>query len=445
MSRALALAAVVAAACTEGSLVDLGGDYRVAAVVPPADTRAIDLLFVVDASSSTEDSRGQVAAVAQQALFDVLAAAGAGMPDLHVGVITSNLGAGGYASAGCDGDGDGGRLQAQPSVDGCAAPDGNFLVDVEAPDGARQVNYGGTLAQAFGCLVQRPVAGCGFAQPLAATLRALSGEVPQNAGFLRPDAVLVVVVLTDVDDCSSLDPALYDPDDLGLGPPSSFRCFEAGVACDAADLASPGARQGCRARDDGPLLPASDVVDALRAVKADPGKVMVAVIAGLAGPVVVGRTEAGDPRLEASCTDPVVGGAAPALRLQAVLDAFPARGWFESLCEPSVAPALRRTAAVAADLATRRPCLRGTFRDLDPAAPGVQPSCRVAAVTKPFLDGEYRRELRACDGAAAGQACYRLLEDAAACGDGGPGLRVEVEGLAAELADTHLVVHCLAP
>ena len=44
--------------------------------------------------------------------------------------------------------------------------------------------------------------GCGFQQPLEATYLALHGDVPENAGFLRDDALLVVVYIVDKDDCS---------------------------------------------------------------------------------------------------------------------------------------------------------------------------------------------------------------------------------------------------
>jgi hypothetical protein len=66
--------------------------------------------------------------------------------------------------------------------------------------------------------------GCGFEQPLEAALKALAphnSEISfthgeghgdrENAGFLRDNSLLVVVVVTDEDDCSTTDYGIFDP------------------------------------------------------------------------------------------------------------------------------------------------------------------------------------------------------------------------------------------
>jgi hypothetical protein len=60
------------------------------------------------------------------------------------------------------------------------------------PDGARERNYTGSLADAFVQLGDVGTAGCIYTRPLEAMRRAL-GDKPANAGFYRDDAALAVV------------------------------------------------------------------------------------------------------------------------------------------------------------------------------------------------------------------------------------------------------------
>ena len=96
------------------------------------------------------------------------------------------------------------------------------------------------------CLPSVGAMGCGFEQPLEATLRALwpasDPEVEflygashgdgENAGFLRDDSLLIVVVISDEDDCSARDPRVFMPDpflpagDALIGESLLTRCVE---------------------------------------------------------------------------------------------------------------------------------------------------------------------------------------------------------------------------
>lgn len=162
----------------------------------------------------------------------------------------------------------------------------------------------------------------------------------------------MVLFLTDEDDCSASDNLLYDPSQNGindpLGPISSWRCFEFGVACDINDRSTPGLRQYCQPRaDPGALLfPTDDYVSFLLGLR-DPGEV---VIAAIAGPVVNNSVSVdidvntGFPSLEASCGAGTGDGAMPGIRLRALTEQFNAAAemsWaYSSICEPSFQPAL---------------------------------------------------------------------------------------------------------
>ena len=97
---------------------------------------------------------------------------------------------------------------------------------------------GQDLSRAFGCIADVGESGCGFESPLAAARRALQRASdptdPESSGFLRPDAWLALIFLTDEDDCSlPADSLLGDfaSTELSspLGPLTSFRCMERGV------------------------------------------------------------------------------------------------------------------------------------------------------------------------------------------------------------------------
>jgi hypothetical protein len=301
----------------------------------------VDLLVVVDNSGSMAEEQLRLALDFER-LITTLELAEGGLPDLHVGVVSSDVGAGPNDIVGCVGEGDRGVLKNAATTPGCAPPDGPFIADTVAEDGSRERNYTGTLADTFACIAQIGVDGCGFERPLEAVRLALDGSNLENAGFLRDDAALAVLFVTDEDDCSAEDTDLYTTDGDGpLGPLSSFRCTEFGIVC--GDPPEPITREpasyvGCVPRSDSYVRHPLEYVDFLRALKADPTRIVVAVIAGPPEPVVVGRDDDDNARLEPSCAGEV-GEAAPAVRFRYVLDQFPDRNHFASICaEDSGAP-----------------------------------------------------------------------------------------------------------
>ncbi len=292
-----------------------------------------DILFVVDNSGAMGDE--------QDALFDSIggfiaeleAQAAGELPSLHVGVVSTNLGIGGFPISGCVGDGDGAILQSAPRVDGCSPPSNRFIIDVPDGLGGRTRNYAaGTLVEAISCIGRLGESGCGFEQPLQAMHRALDGTVAENAGFLRDGALLVVVILTNEDDCSASDTELFDPAFEELGPlPWGYRCFEYGVVCSPDDPATPGTKTGCRSREDSAYtFPVRGYIEFLEELK-PPGRTIVLSIHGDPSPVVIQADDTGNLRLDWSCT-PTTGWAKPAIRVEQLVDGFAADGIVGSLC-----------------------------------------------------------------------------------------------------------------
>lgn len=225
---------------------------------PSVPKRKLDLLLQIDDSSDACDKQANLS-IALPSLLAQLRAPSGEMPDLHIGLVTSDLGTQGSdvsspgpaigqnGNGGCTGVGDDGRLQ----TFGAAVTD-VFVVDEQDGAGGRRRNYQGELADVLGSMVRGAGAGgCGFEQPLHAIRRALSH--PSNAGFLRPEAHLGVVIFSDEDDCSFRDPNLLGTDETTLGPLQSFRCSRFGLQCDQ-PMEDVGAKTGCGPREDSPLM-----------------------------------------------------------------------------------------------------------------------------------------------------------------------------------------------
>ncbi len=388
----------------------------VVAVVPTKINRDLDLLFVVDNSGSFDNEQASLQANFS-GFINVLANIEGGLPNLHIGVVSTDVGAGPFNISGCSGQGDNGILQNAPRNAGCSPPAGQFISDIGNPDGTRITNYTGDLADVFGCVVRLGIDGCGFEQPLESMLRALDGRNAQNAGFLRPDALLGVVLLSDEDDCSTEDTQMFDTSqnsiDDPLGPLSSFRCFDFGVVCDPDNPRTTGAKAGCRPREDSAYMyPVQRYIDFLRGLKSDPFDVIVAGIIGNPDPVVVGADMNGNPRLDPSCMS-ASGTADPGIRLQSFLEGFPGRRTISTICNEDLSDALTVIAELLRS-AIGVPCLSGPIT--------LPLDCTVEDVQLLGQPSEERTELPPCDNpgnpnSSSNLPCYTIQPDLATCPD----------------------------
>jgi hypothetical protein len=185
----------------------------------PSKPEGVDVLIVVDNSGGMETPQTWLATTIDTLIGGLKALPGV---NFRVGVTTTDMGVGPYQNAGCTDTGHQGSLLIPPE---CPRPKGGvrFVEQVGSV-----VNVSGSAEAAVSCYVQQGSGGCGFEQPLKAMKAALTQA---NKGFLRPGAALAVVVLTNEDDCSAAKDSLFDPYDSGLGPYSSYRCFQYGVLC----------------------------------------------------------------------------------------------------------------------------------------------------------------------------------------------------------------------
>ncbi len=423
------------AACTSENVVV--GDLQEVTTLKAIPNHELDVLFVVDNSPSMLDKQQSLAANFPR-MIDVLSTLDDGIPDLHIGVVTSDLGTSGSQTApaptigtpgvgGCAGTGDGGVLQQTPDMTARYLGDGT---------------YTGALRDAFATLARVGDGGCGFEQHLGAMRRALDNNAT-NAGFLRDSANLAVVILADEDDCSVADSAFFGTDPA-LGPLQSFRCFQFGVQCDPDDT-SPGAKTNCRPRTGSYLDDTTPFADFLVSLKGDARKVMVAGVVGDPSAVAVDlQTPPGGgspiPTLAHSCTFAGPDGtevADPAVRIASFLDQFPGRSRLTSICNDDLSGAVADIGHSAKQL-MGDPCLDTSALADTSDAPGIQPACEVADVrdSAPFAPAP----IPPCS--AATGTCYDLAADPVACPSTPDHLRIQIRRDVDAAPDTWTHVRC---
>ncbi len=412
---------------------------RVVADVFLSPVRDVDLLFVIDNSGSMREEQVSLAAWAEDSLFGVLKTQAFEDFNLHVAVVSTDVGAGPYGIQGCSNNGDNGRMQSFAGSGECPTPSDAYISNVAGPDGTRLKNHEGSVSEAFACIAQLGTTGCGFEQTLESMKRALDGTNSSNAGFLRDDALLAVIIVSDEDDCSADDPFIYDSssdfEDL-LGPLSSFRCFEHGVICDPDDPRTPGPKEACRVREDSQYMASiAGYSDFLKGLKADPSLIVVGGITGPSGNERVTLNSSGEPWLDIACESSFAS-AAPAVRLDNFFSKFPARNTVASICNNSLERPLSQVAHRISATANQSPCLIGEILDQDDEALGLQTECEAALVL-----GDEITELALCGGDSP-EPCYLLESDPELCSTTDSGLAARLLQGPSPVPGAHLVVRC---
>src|ERR1022692_462187 len=202
-----ALAAFLALTGAEGCEPQMpGGGAEIVTRSVTASARKVDILFMVDNSSSMT-SMQQKMLVQIPMFIESLQSLPNGLPDIHLAVVSSDMGAPSDSDIGCSQVGDDGNFFSQPEAP-CVAT-GLAMGATFITDDATGVtkNFAAAdpagLAAVFQCLALLGSNGCGFEHQLASVARALGadGSPPPsvNAGFLRPDAELAIVLLTNED------------------------------------------------------------------------------------------------------------------------------------------------------------------------------------------------------------------------------------------------------
>jgi len=355
-----------------------------------ASPNKVDILFMVDDSSSMTLMQQKM--LAQIPTFiQVIQALPAGLPDIHLAVVSSDMGAPSDQGPGIgcsQTGGDAGNFFFAPQGTCTAttlAPGATFIMD-DATGATKNFTMADPagLATVFQCIALLGQSGCGFEHQLASVARALGsdGQPPPaaNVGFLRDDAELAIVMLTNEDDCSA--PASGSP--LAIyslnggtqsitnpnGPIANYRCGGGplgGHLCDDPSGPNPTTLQqppldpptdattgdprtltltNCESNDtsSSALIPVGSLIAGIKALKANTSSdIVVGAIVAPATPYVVqwlpgsgSSTAELWPSVEHSCgptADQSFGD--PSVRISQFVKAFGDSGVIGSICDGS--------------------------------------------------------------------------------------------------------------
>jgi hypothetical protein len=397
------------------------------------------------------------------------------LPDLHVAVISSSFGGGAWSNvnqcgAGAHPGDDRGFFQQGPGGAGMGScsmlnQGATYLAN---GDGNTPPNFSGDIRDAFKCIALLGDTGCGFESQFESTYYALyyanqaysdtqtDTSNPFNGGFLRSDAVLAIVMLTNEDDCSvNGDSLLLNPavnsvmDDTGLGALWSYRCNEFGHLCDGQPpphnpppaggvvlnncvsaenegktddkVTDP---KGNPDKTQGHLWPTvKDFSDYVRSFKTNADDILVAAIAGPVTPYKVipqvnnaamGET---DPAIDHSCTQPGSGDpeyADPAVRIKQWVDTFGSNGVFYPIC----ADTLNKAMVGIADKIHQKlgaSCIASKIAWLDETDHSKGHNCQVSQKVTDKNGMSKTTDLPECDGGNTNAPCFSLTFDSPQC------------------------------
>lgn len=332
-------------------------------------------------------------------------------------------------------------IEMQPSTT-AADPTPSVRPWLEKIGGVSNLPEGVTATQAVQCFAPQGINGCGFESHLESMWKALrlsadSGQ--RQFGFLRDNASLSIVFVTDEADCSfnrEVQNTVFGEEGVGnqvfwslpdvQQAPTSAVCWNAGVTCDfsldteqctSINLGVDGTETD---DDDAALYPLSKYVSLVEEIEADkkardPGQeVLVSAIVGVPEnyPQIQQLSYAQGPDATSpdsfqarfgigqGCSSQVAE-AVPPVRLKEFAENFLVgeddNNLF-SVCSNSYAPALASIADSIRDQ-LRPACMPACVADTDPVIEGVQPQC---ALTQTFNDGT-----------------GTIDQDVPECGDGG--------------------------
>jgi hypothetical protein len=473
-------------ACTEHEIE--GADYQTSGGGPPYDTVTlyvnddVDILFVVDNSGSMAEEQGILAA-SFGSFIEVLERPDVAA-DYRIGITTTDNGnpwcdttgaeAGKLRLTSCRSRSEEFTFDGTTTIEGfdeaCAAACPAAWTDIEieptavmGQDGLRARNWlesvagrtnlpeGLSTTQALQCVAPQGIDGCGFESHLESmwkTLRRSYTDNDEDMGFIRDNAILSVVHVTDEADCSYNGDweTIFLPDgnrvfwsDPEATSPTSAVCWNAGVTCEglgagtyddchSIDLDVEGNEVAAADADDLAVLrPMSRYIDILQEFEENKQhitpfqEVLVSLIGGVgADGSATYQDAADDPVFQqdfgigAGCASSY-GRAVPPVRLRELAEAFAVgddRNMF-SVCESDYSAALASIAESIADQ-IKPACMPVCVADTDRSTTDVvDPACNLTQEWATPDGGFEQLEILPCeegDALPEGQdVCYVTL------------------------------------
>jgi hypothetical protein len=437
----------------------------------------IDILFMIDNSSSMTEMQNKL--YTQLPLFMQVLQSLPTPPSLHVAVVSSDMGAPGDSTSAiqCTPAGDQGQFQSMPRgtcTNTTLTAGATFISDADM-----MPNYTDPIETVFQCIALLGEKGCGFEHQLASIDRALGADGQPapgtNANFLRPEAYLGIVILTNEDDCSApTNTQLYSLNGgqqniaNPLGPIANYRCNQFGHTCTDpnGNVISPplnppaGATTldmtNCVSNDTtGLLTPVSRFISDVKALKSDPdNQILVATISAPPTPYTVTwvpesqgqNTQPGElwPQVEHSCgaagsddvnpastmspTDGSFGD--PGVRIAQFAQGFQ-QYLLASICDASYATSMQAIAKKLGALITP-PCLMGKIQTDTKG----QPMCSVIEHLTDMQGNKTDNGIQNCNENGGAQPCWTLTAGGLNCANGQQLMVNDTAGMSAQSAQS---------
>jgi hypothetical protein len=266
--------------------------------------KQLDLLFMIDNSNSMESKQQKMKEQFPRLIEALRDPSDKTLPDLRVAIVDSDLGSGASGAStkcGRPGYGDHGKFQMRDPGSCGVADNAQWLQFTHnKPD-----NFEGSISDVFGCIAGKiGTGGCGYEHQLGAIHWAFYlKDNEKQLEFIRPNAYLGIVLLTDEDDCSAPhDTLMFEAKDPGSS--TSLRCATRGHTCGKTPVTYPTTDSvivpyaSCHARTDetcdsskvdtsqptdcNPLLDIKKIADDIKKLKGDEAddKILVAAIYG---------------------------------------------------------------------------------------------------------------------------------------------------------------------
>jgi hypothetical protein len=392
--------------------------------------RKLDLIFMVDNSSSMREEQDNLRANFPDFMNELTSIPG-GAPDMHIAVISSNVGAGpSKVNDQCPVGGDRGRFQIKPNCNWNTGEKGFFL----KVNGATPNITVPELPNMFSCLAELGITGCGYEHQLLSLYFALNPDPntqnAENKGFLRDDAFLGIVMLSDEDDCSG-DPSMADYyGGLVPGQAGSVRCSLRGHECNGMlvpampfmaplTMCKPYVRTANQKASHLIEVPFFvDFVKNLKRGRAD--KILVSSVIGWSTDAnATYRIVQNGDEIDTGpiCSTQRTGNAAPGVRLASFTKSFE-NNTIATICQTDLKAAMTEIGKKLASI-IQNTCITNPLYDANTSMAGVQADCQVLdrvpinASATDFKD----TPIKACSASGGTMPCWDLMPDMA-CGSG---------------------------
>ncbi len=423
--------------------------------IPVKVNRNLDLLFVIDNSNSMKEEQDSLRANFPR-FINILSTIEGGLPDVHIGVVSSDVGTNGgnpYGSGtgSCTRAGGDGILRALTPAHVGGMTNVRYISDIKnETTGMRVTNYSGApLSEVFSDIANVGDQGCGFEMHLRAMQKAIdpaghAGASGPNTGFIRDNAYLAVVVIADEDDCSVLPDqgnAFFGQGDIDRV--GSYACFRSSTVCDGNLGDQVGARENCRTNNNSRYHEKiSAFIKSLQDRKGDPSLLIVAGIIGNSNPVTVGTRTIQNgtitvPALVPSCQYQGPNGtqrAYPGVRLETFLRGFP-QTTTTTICNSDLSGGLEQIARLLKTV-IGSPCMDSNL--------ALPPQCNVSDVVNPGKPTEKETRIPPCDDSHSVKPCWTLDRDTNKCAATATQLALNIDRGGAIPADgTYVQANCV--